>query len=542
MHSRQGAQVLMGVFASILVAGAAGAASLTRGPYLQSVTPTSATVAFRLDTACPAQVRYGEGGNLSSTAGSGSTARQHGIHLTGLRPGTEYSYEVVGCGVPMGRAGRLRTAPAPQSREVRFGVLGDFGTGSSDQMDVARSIQARRPELIVSVGDNIYDSGTDAEFESNFLRPMGSLLAEVPLFASLGNHEYVTNQGQPYLDNFYLPSNNPKGTERYYSFDWGNVHFVALDSSCLLEITSADRCTVVEQLDWLEKDLATSKAQWKIAYFHYPLWSSGKYGSVTSLRKRLAPILEAGGVDLVFTGHEHDYERTRPMKGDAEAAPGDEGITYLVVGSGGASLRPFTRAQPKWSVIRDAENNGFLEVTVQRERLTAQMVTPSGQVIDSFSLTQPVSSDAALELNAQAEPARGVAPLEVLLAATVDPPDAQVSWRLADGRVLAGTQVRERFATPGEHSVEVEARRGEQVATQSLVVTVSPSGGPDEEESPTTPPPSERPGTEPSVPARPEQPFSPDDSAGCNVGGSSLLLGALGGLGVLLRGRTRRRR
>ncbi|WP_253817033.1 metallophosphoesterase [Myxococcus xanthus] len=435
-------------------------------------------------------------------------------------------------------SGRLRTAPAPHARDVHFGVLGDFGTGSSDQKAVARSIQARRPEFIVSVGDNIYDSGTDAEFESNFLRPMGTLLSEVPLFASLGNHEYVTNQGQPYLDNLYLPSNNPKGTERYYSFDWGPVHFVALDSTCLLEITSADRCTRTEQLDWLKQDLAASSAAWKIAYFHYPLWSSGKYGSVESLRKRVAPILEAGGVDLVFTGHEHDYERTRPMKGDAEAAAGEAGITYLVVGSGGASLRPFTREQPKWSVVRDAENNGFLEVRVQGERLSAQMVTPSGQVIDSFSLTKPVAPEVGLELNAQAEPSRGVAPLDVLLAASVEPLDAQVSWRFADGRVLSGTQVRERFAAPGAHVVEVEARRGEQVVTRRLTVMVAPL----EESPPTSPTPPERPGSGPSLPSRPEEPSAADDAAGCNVGGSSLMLGVLAGLGMLLRRRTRRQR
>ncbi|MFP2905973.1 metallophosphoesterase, partial [Pyxidicoccus sp. 3LFB2] len=487
----------------MLIAGLASAASLTRGPYLQSVTPTSALIAFRLDATCPAQVRYGVGGDLSLTAASSATARQHAVELSGLQPGAEYSYTVEGCGVPLGPPHRFRTATGPETREVRFAVLGDFGTGSSDQADVARSIQSRRPEFIITVGDNIYESGTDAEFESNFLAPMGSLFAEVPLFPSLGNHEYVTNQGQPYLDNFYLPANNPRGTERYYSFDWGNVHFVALDSNCLRGSATADRCRAEEQLAWLQQDLAASRAHWKVVYLHHPLWSSGKYGSYVPLRQQLAPILEAGGVDLVFAGHEHDYERTRPMRGDAEAASGTaRGITYAVVGSGGASLRPFTTAKPAWSVVRDAENNGFLEVSVQADTLSAQMVTPSGKVLDSFSLTKPLPPDSSLVLTAAAEPARGQAPLEVLFGATVSPPGAELSWTLTDGRVASGAQVRERFDEPGSYSVQVEARRGTEVVTRQVTVVVEApgqvdpgeDGGAPGEGGPVGPPPSDAPG------------------------------------------------
>ncbi|MFY0579952.1 metallophosphoesterase [Cystobacter fuscus] len=390
--------VTVGVVAFLLVAGVADAARLTRGPYLQSVMQDSGLVVFQTDTACAAQVRYGPGGVLTLTAASNSTVRQHSILLSGLQPATEYSYVIEGCGVSSGEPRSFRTASGPQAREVRFAVLGDFGIEGSAQAAVARSLQARRPELVVTVGDNIYESGTDAEFESNFLRPLASLLAEVPFFPSLGNHEYVTNQGQPYLDNLYLPANNPRGTERYYSFDWGSVHFVALDSSCLRGSATADRCTADEQLKWLEQDLAASRAHWKVVCLHHPLWSSGKYGSFVPLRQRLAPILEAGGVDLVFSGHEHDYERSRPMKGDAEVQPGTAGgITYVVVGSGGASLRPFTKAKPAWSVVRDAENNGFLEVSVQGMRLHAQLVTPSGKEVDSFALSKPLPPDAAQE-------------------------------------------------------------------------------------------------------------------------------------------------
>ncbi|MDY7229867.1 metallophosphoesterase family protein [Hyalangium rubrum] len=535
-----------------LAAGSASAATLSRGPYLQSVTSTSALVAFRLDTACSAQVRYGAGGDLSLTVTAGLTGRQHAVQLAGLQPGTEYSYAIEGCGASVGPLRRFRTATEPQAREVRFAVLGDFGTGGSAQRAVVRTLQTARPELIVTVGDNIYESGTDAEFESNFLRPMAALLAEVPIFPSMGNHEYVTNQGQPYLNNLYLPANNPRGTERYYSFDWGNVHFVALDSNCLRGSASADRCIASEQLAWLKQDLAASRAQWKVVYLHHPLWSTGEYGSYMPLRQQLAPVLESGGVDLVFAGHEHDYERTRPMLGDAEAPlESAAGITYVVVGSGGANLRPFTRAQPSWSVTRDAENNGFLEVSVQAERLSARMVTPSGKVVDSFALSKPVPPEVPLELTVAAEPSRGVAPLEVLLGAAANPSDAQVSWRLSDGRVLSGAQVRERFEQPGTHEVEVEARRGSQVVTRRLAVVVDAAGevgeGPSNpaEGKPGTPPPSPEasvPGAEHPAPALPEEPLSGGGTGGCNTTGSSVMLGALSGLLAALLGFCSRRR
>ncbi len=157
-------------------------------------------------------------------------------------------------------------------------------------------------ELLLALGDNAYESGTEQEFQDRMFTPMAALLRQVPLFPSLGNHEYVTNQGQPYLDNFYLPANNPAGTERYYSFDWGPVHFVALDSNCAIGLASPDRCTLAAQKSWVAQDLAATRQPWKVVFFHHPPWSSGEHGSQLTMRREFGPLFEQYGVDLVLTG------------------------------------------------------------------------------------------------------------------------------------------------------------------------------------------------------------------------------------------------
>jgi len=360
---------------------------LARAPYVQAVTPEAATIAFRLGAPCAAaQVRYGEDDGMGHTASSDAADSAHAVRLQGLRPATTYRYAVEACGTVYSTR-RFTTAPAPGTPRVHFVVVGDFGTGGGSQRDVARAMLAARPELLLTLGDNAYSEGTEEELQKHLFLPMADLLAEVPVFATLGNHEYVTDQGQPYLDNLHLPTSGPGG-ERYYSFDWGHVHFVALDSSCAIGLASPERCSLVEQRAWAEQDLAASHAAWKVVFFHHPPWSSGKHTSHLTMRREFVPLFERYGVDLVLTGHDHDYERTRPLWGDAVAPAGVRGITYVVVGSGGASLRGWNSSQPAWSLVRDNDAHGYLDVRVEDGTLTARFLTPEGRVVDRFTLSK----------------------------------------------------------------------------------------------------------------------------------------------------------
>ncbi|MFL5355214.1 metallophosphoesterase [Archangium sp.] len=368
------------------IAGNASAANLTRQPYLQRVGTDTATVAFRLDAPCVPSVRYGPHGSTGQSVPSSTADRIHAIVLTGLEPGTEYTYLVDACGARTNPVS-FSTAPVPGTRHVHFTAVGDFGSNNSDQRAVANAMLARQPELFLMLGDNAYEAGTEAEFQNNLFVPMAPLLSQVPFFAVPGNHEYVTNQGQPYLDNLYLPTSQGGG-ERYYSFDWGHVHFVAIDSNCAIGLASSDRCTLAAQKKWVEQDLAASTAPWKVVLFHHPPWSSGEHGSQLLMRREFAPLFEKYDVDLVLTGHDHDYERTFPMRGNAVAPSGTPSPTYLVVGSGGASLRPLAGGKPSWAVLRNDVDHGYLDVNVEEGTLTAQVLTPSGKVMDSFSLSK----------------------------------------------------------------------------------------------------------------------------------------------------------
>jgi uncharacterized protein (TIGR03382 family) len=534
-----------GLLAAVLtLAGAAQAAGLTRQPYLQKVGPETATVAFRLDTNCAPTVRYGPNGALDQTASSAEAGRIHAVALNGLTPGTEYTYVVEACGGQTSPK-RFRTAPTPGTRRVHFAAVGDMGTSGTQQKAVAQSVLAARPELYVTLGDNAYSDGTEAEFQSNFFAPMADLLAEVPMFTSPGNHEYVTNQAQPYLDNLYLPTNNPKGSERYYSFDWGHVHFVSLDSNCAIGLASADRCNLAEMKAWAEQDLAATQQPWKVVFFHHPPWSSGQHGSQPKVRRELVPLFEKYNVDLVLTGHDHNYERSKPMKGDAVAAAGARGIPYLVVGSGGASLRNLPGSAPAWSEVRNNKDYGFLDVVVEEGTLSARMVSPSGTVFDSFTLTKelPAQQEPPQQPPGQAEHALAITvdnaatPQAAVFRATTDLPGATVRWDFGDGNSAEGVEATHTYQAPGEYTVTAIATSGEATVTSTSQVTVAQSGTVQPEPAPSTPP--SVPGT-PSLPDTlpPENPGQPQ-AAGCSVAPLSVLLpvGLLGLAGLLRRRR-----
>jgi hypothetical protein len=382
--------------------------ALPRLPYLQSVGPTSALVAFRTSVSCTPYVRFGEGTDVSRMATASAAGWRHAVKLDGLSPGRTYSYVVEACGSRTG-VRQFRTASGPTTQRVQFSAMGDFGTGGSLQRDVVTLLSPadKRGELLLALGDNAYESGTEQEFQEHLFAPMAPLLRELPLFASPGNHEYATNKAQPYLDNFYLPANNPARSERYYSFDWGHVHFVSLDSSCALGLAETD-CAAAQK-SWLAQDLAVTRQPWKVVFFHYPVWSSGEHGSQPKIQREYPPLFEQYGVDLVLTGHDHNYERTRPMKGTAVAASGTKGITYVVVGSGGASLRSFPNTQPAWTAYRNNSHGGFLSVVVDGGTLSAKFITVGGTVRDSFTLTKTLPASLpepvqALELQAAPGP------------------------------------------------------------------------------------------------------------------------------------------
>ncbi|MCP3101517.1 metallophosphoesterase [Myxococcus sp. K15C18031901] len=510
----------------LLLGGEATAGPFTREPYLQNVTRDRALIVFNVRRPCAATLRLGRTGEaLESVPTSEGPRTQHVLAVKDLQANTAYDYVVEACGASLGPF-TFRTAPGPGDA-VHFIAVGDSGTGGAMQMRVAEAMTDAAPQLFLALGDNAYSSGTHAEFQSRFFAPLAELLRGAPAFATPGNHEYLTDRGQPYFDNFHLPTNNDQDTERYYSFDWGDAHIVSLDTNCAMGLAGG-ACSPKEQREWLVEDLRASQARWKLVMMHHPPWSSGGHGIDTQFRETFAPLFEQGDVDLVLTGHDHDYERTFPLVGESVAPKGKRGVTYVVVGTGGAVLRKFPNPLPRWTAVRSDKDYGFLDVRIHQDVLTARLVTPDGGVADEFVLSKRV----ALTLAVATSPLKGFAPLTVSFTAAPSHEGASIEWRLGKEDVVGtGMDHTQVFPSPGVFEVHARAVLGYSQAEKRLLVEV---------EAPPTPP--APPPSNPTQPAPPRPPVAeqvplehlqettgPLSSGGCSgLAAAPLLLTLLG--------------
>ncbi len=343
-----------------------GSVTLTRGPYLQSVTTTSAIVVWRTDVPGSSRIDYGVE-DYTYSIDLPDPATEHVITLTDLITGTEVLYRVSTDSVELA-SGSFRTAPGPD-RPFSFTVIGDSGIGSKEQYAVADRMVTLDPQLVLHTGDVVYPDGQADGYDPFFFRPYQALARRAPIFPSLGNHDYHSQRAQPYLDAFYLPHNNLADTERYYSFDWGNAHFTALDFN-----TGPDP----DQIAWLKDDLSSTDKPWKFVFYHQAIYSSGPHGYeswVEAKRQLLAPIFEQNKVDIVFNGHDHDYERTLPING----------VLYIVSGGGGGPLYQ-VNPQPFSAYAETTYHTVF--VTIDGCALTLQAIKPDGMIFDSTTLTK----------------------------------------------------------------------------------------------------------------------------------------------------------
>jgi hypothetical protein len=306
--------------------GAMATALVARQPYLQQVTTSSAIIGWT--TTAPGAQAVLVSAPDGTAVGTFGADQEHGAivktpgerllwsKVSGLEPDTIYCYQVADSGPLMARAG-FRTAPPADSTEpIRFLAFGDSGYGGPDQLRLRDEMYDFPYRFIIHTGDLAYDQGTIDQFDSLVFGVYQNLFVSLPFFPAVGNHEYGTPDAGPYRAAFNLPGG---GGERWYSYDWGRIHFAVLD-------TEQDLPT---QMNWLAEDLAASTAPWKIVYLHKPPYSSGEHGSDRPLRDLLAPIVEANDVQLVMAGHDHDYERTEPQNG----------VVYVVTGGGGRGTR-----------------------------------------------------------------------------------------------------------------------------------------------------------------------------------------------------------
>ena len=255
--------------------------------------------------------------------------------------------------------------------EVTFAVIGDAGTGGVQQFRVASQMaQTYRSEpfgLLLTTGDNVYFGGVVNRVQDVVDKPYRPLFgAGVEFRPSLGNHDVEKDDGDADDDGPDLPATLAALgiPDRYYQFTSGPVDFFALDSNDMDN----------DQLIWLSDRLACSENAWQVVYLHHPLYSSGAHGSNLELRAVLESALVAGGADIVFTGHDHNYERTLPQ----------QGITHVVTGGGGAQIRSVGSSE--FTAVSDADHH-FLLARVADGTMRITAIASDGELMDNFAVS-----------------------------------------------------------------------------------------------------------------------------------------------------------
>jgi len=260
---------------------------------------------------------------------------------------------------------------SPVKDKLRFAVIGDWGTGGGDEVGIAQQMfsshQRSSLDFIISAGDNIYPNGSGRYFAKHFEHPFANLLKDrIKFYTVLGNHD--VEEGRQ--DQCEYPLFNMGGTS-YYKVERGNglAEFFMLDSN------DFDRT----QAAWLENSLRDSKAAWKIAVFHHPIYSSGKkHGSAVGLRRQLEPLFTRYGVDVALSGHDHIYERTKPQ----------QSVQYFVTGAGGKVRSGDVDRGSNFRAASFDDDNHFMVFEIEGSQARFQAISARGAVVDSGSLTR----------------------------------------------------------------------------------------------------------------------------------------------------------
>ncbi len=468
--------------------------NITRGPYLQNATSSSMVIRWRTDLPTTSKVWIGTSpAGLAPKQENPSSATEHEVQVTGLLPNTQYYYAIGSSTgqLASGSEYTFFTPPVPGTKQpIRAWVLGDSGTANANAVAVRNGYSAfngsRYTDLWLMLGDNAYQNGTDAEFQAAVFNMYPAFLRQSPLWSTLGNHEYYTAQGTPYFDIHTFPTAGeaggaPSGTEKYYSFDYGNAHFVCLDSM------SSDRSTAGPMAAWLRADLESTTQDWIIAFWHHPPYTAGSHNSdnpngsdreLLEMRENFLPLLEAGGVDLVLGGHSHSYERSylidghyglsqtfsdtmKKAAGDGrevngagsyikpDGLPANQGAVYIVAGSSGKATTWWggsTAVQspaPHPAMVVSLLKLGSTVLDIDDDRLDVKFLNTAGTVDDQFTIRKNApNGPPTVAITSPAAGSSVNAPVTISASATPGPAEeagSVVQVDFYDGDALIGT-------------------------------------------------------------------------------------------------------
>ncbi len=403
---------------------------IVRGPYLQQGTESSIMICWVTHAHCQGKVWYGKlGEKFCLTQEETTITCNHTVKLDGLKPDTKYFY-AVGTKTEVQAGGTedyfFVTAPAinlasEQVRSLRIWVLGDAGRAN----DIAEQVRdgylkftgTRHTDIWLMLGDNAYEIGTHEEYQQAIFEMYPQFLCHTVLWTAIGNHDSGCAssllQAGPYYELFTPPTRAEaggvaSGTAAYYSFDYGNIHFICLDSY------GSERTPEGEMLTWLAQDVVSSTKDWNIAFWHHPPYTKGSHDSdveieLIEMREHALPILEDAGVDIVLGGHSHSYERSYLIDGHygnsdsfSDRMKKDEGsgresesgsyqkkhlashtgTVYIVAGTSALA----EEVSPHPAMYTSLSIPGSLILDIHGKRLDATFIDSQGDIKDYFSI------------------------------------------------------------------------------------------------------------------------------------------------------------
>lgn len=372
-------------------------------PYLQQLTDTSVVVQWATNRkGCPKVEFFSEVDKCRTVEGVSKTLdyrlspwyaqgiQLHQVKLTDLKPNTIYSYKIYidAKWLCSDQNFSFQTAPTINSNApFTFITFGDYGNGSQAQKRLRDQMLADSFDFILTVGDNSQNLGTYEQFDYTVFQLYEDIFCRAGLFTAMGNHDYETNQGQPYLNLFNLPGNawHSEDQQRYYSFDYGNAHFTVLDSNAPLDVDNSEINN--SMLHWLDDDLRHTSQQWKIVVCHHPPYNAGDHGPDQRVQAKVIPILETYGVQLVLSGHQHNYQRSKPLRAGQPTSLNKGGIVYIVSGAGAAAKHACTPADWLDFYISSVTYGLYHRVTITKDNLAIEAVDGNGKVKDSYIIS-----------------------------------------------------------------------------------------------------------------------------------------------------------
>lgn len=367
--------IIIILFLSLLIAKDGLSLEIIKGPYIQNISQTEATIMWETDRWASAEVQYGNQGDpeLGKSKIDENQVRIHEITITKLLPESYYNYKVISELQDGERVESdiytLRSAPL-RDTPFRMVAWGDNRTDSRTCEKVAQLIAAQNPDIVINVGDVVTDGNIYSQWNREYFAPIRHFASSVPSYIAIGNHE---NDSHWFDDLVSQP-----GNEHWFSFTYGNSRFIILD-------TNRPYHSNTEQHEWLIEELNSDEfrnSDFRFAFFHHPpyseQWDSPGYVGEHKVRSFLVPLFEEYEVDMVFSGHTHDYER-----GSRMLESGHE-IYYVITGGGGSAL---DRVETKdWDVIELHRSlYHCVSIDVNGNMLEYRAIGLDGEIIDTFS-------------------------------------------------------------------------------------------------------------------------------------------------------------